>query len=219
MGQEQTRLSEKMFPEEELKERVTIRVLPSKAQVYPRFKELVIEKLGSDVCFVTTSLWEAFLQAMDQVPPEPEDKIEMKFFKQNVQINMGCQINYQPKKSRRTPASKTWTGQDPTFPFYINRDKNPLLPEFLDQWESMGDRSRHFWLKKLVEKGIVPAEALTIKEHEINKQTPKINKEDPLVSTPRRDKLLKKIFKITSECMTNVTAWLRRKFWDEEIKK
>lgn len=213
MGQDkQTKLSAKIYPESELRERVTIRVLPSKIQVYPRFKELVIDKLGSDVCFVTTSLWEAFLQAMDQVPPEPEDKIEMKFFKQNVQINLGCQINYNPKKARRTPASKTWTGQDPTFPFYINRDKNPLLPEFLDQWETMGDRARHFWLKKLIEKGIVPAEVLTMGQDKPAEPEP------PLVSIGTRDKPIKKFFKTLKKSMTNVTDWLRRALWDEEIR-
>jgi len=83
---EQAKLSEKMFPEDELRERVTIRVLPQKMQIYPRFKELVTEQLGSDVCFVTTSLWEAFIQAMAEVPPEPQDQIEMKFLKQNPPI-------------------------------------------------------------------------------------------------------------------------------------
>lgn len=54
------KLSKKLFPADELREKVTIRVLPEKLQVYPRFKELVTKRLGSDVCFVTTSLWEAF---------------------------------------------------------------------------------------------------------------------------------------------------------------
>jgi hypothetical protein len=203
------KLSEKIYPEEELRERVTIRVLPEKLQVYPRFKELVTKKIGSDVCFVTTSLWEAFIQAMAQVPPEPSDKIEMQFLKQNVQINIGCQFNYTPKKARRTPASKTWTGQDPSYPFYINRDKNPLLPEFLDQWDHMGDQARVFWLRKLVEKGIVPAEALTMKQGQ--------QKTDPPISIGTRDKPLKKIFKTLKNSMTNVTDWLRRTFW--EVRK
>ena len=96
------KLSRKMFPSEDLRERVTIRVLPEKMQIYPRFKELVTEQLGSDVCFVTTSLWEAFLNAMDQLPPAGAP-IEMKFMRQNVQINLGCNINYEPKRARRYP--------------------------------------------------------------------------------------------------------------------
>lgn len=209
MGQaDQTKITEKIYPESELRERVTIRVLPSKMQIYPRFKELVTERIGSDVCFVTTSLWEAFIQAMADVPPDPQDKIEMKFFKQNVQINIGCQFNYQPKKARRTPASKTWTGQSPAFPFYINRDKNPLLPEFLDQWDNLGDQARHFWLMKLIEKGIVPVEVLTILKQKEERHPP--------VSIPTRDKPLKKILQTLKNSMTIVTSWLRRKFWEEK---
>lgn len=203
---EQTKLSEKFFPESELRERVTIRVLPQKRQVYPRFKELVTEQLGSDVCFVTTSLWEAFLQAMEQNPPI-EQPIEMKFLRQNVQINIGCQILYQPKKARRTPASKAWTGHDQSFPYYINRDKNPILPEFLDQWENLGAQSRAFWRKKLIEKGIIPLELLTNTNRQPQQHT--------TISTPTHDKPLKKFYKTLKNSMTNVTGWFRRKFWSE----
>jgi hypothetical protein len=188
------KLSEKIFPEELLRERVTIRVLPQKMQIYPRFKELVTEILGSDVCFVTTSLWEAFLQAMDQNPPA-DQPIEMKFLRQNVQINIGCQFLYQPKKSRRTPASKTWTGSDPSFPFYVERDKNPLLPELLDQWENLSGKSKEFWIQRFKEKGIIPKDP------------------SPSVSTPGKDKPLKKFFKLLENSMTFVTAWLKRKLW------
>ena len=194
------KLAEKIFPECELKERVTIRVLPQKMQIYPRFKELVTEQLGSDVCFVTTSLWEAFINAMDQNPPASEDLIEMKFIRQNVQINIGCQILYQPKKARRTPESKAWTGSDPSFPFYVDRDKNPLLPEFLDQWEKLSEKSKEFWRIRLQEKGIIPADP---------------EPAPPSVSTPAKDKLLKKIFKTLNNSMTFVTGWLKRKFWSE----
>lgn len=147
-------ISQKIFPPEELRKQVNIKVPSQKMQIYPRFKELVTEILGSDVCFVTTSLWEVFLNAMDQIPPNPADPVEMKFMRQNVQINLGCQILYQPTKARRYPPRAPGTGT----PFHIERDKNPLLPEFLDQWPKMSEKSKKFWLQRFQERGIIPAE-------------------------------------------------------------
>lgn len=144
-----------MFPQEQLREKVTIRVLPEKRQVYPRFKELVTKQIGSDVCFVTTSLWEAFIQAMDQTPPT-NDKIEMKFLRQNVQINIGCSFTYQPKKARRTPASKG-------FP-YFSRDKNYILPNLLDQWGNMTEHAKDFWRNEFIKQGIVTPPSISIGE-------------------------------------------------------
>ena len=188
MGQ----LSQKIFPEDELREKVTIRVLPQKMQIYPRFKELVTEQLGSDVCFVTTSLWEAFLQAMDENPPA-DQPIEMKFMRQNVQINIGCQILYQPKKARRSPPG-TYLGTLKSFPFYIDKKNEQLLPQILDQWKDMKEESRKFWRSRLIEAGIM--EPL------------------PSVSTPARNKPLKKIFKTLKNSMTIVSRWLKRKLWE-----
>ena len=188
-------LSEKLFPEEELRERVTIRVLPEKMQIYPRFKELVCEQLGSDVCFVTTSLWEAFLQAMDQNPPVSDQPIEMKFMRQNVQINIGCQILYQPKKARRYPNYPGKQG----FPFHLEKENSHLLPEILDQWETLKQSTKDFWIQRLREKGIIPPDPEPL----------------PSVSTPAHDKPLKKIFKTLLNSMTNVTGWIKRKFWSD----
>ena len=195
------KLSQKLFPAEELRERVTIRVLPEKMQIYPRFKELVCEQLGSDVCFVTTSLWEAFLQAMDENPPA-DQPIEMKFLRQNVQINIGCQILYQPKKARRSPPG-THLGDLKSFPFYIDKHNEQLLPQILDQWKTMKPEAQKFWRIRLQEAGIMPA-------HEEPPAQPL-----PSVSTPAHDKPLKKIFKTLYNSMTNVTGWIRRKLWSE----
>ena len=188
-------LSEKLFPADQLRERVTIRVLPEKMQIYPRFKELVCEQLGSDVCFVTTSLWEAFLQAMDENPPVNDQPIEMKFMRQNVQINIGCQILYQPKKARRYPNYPAKQG----FPFHLEKENSHLLPEILDQWETLKQSTKDFWIQRLKEKGIIPPDPEPL----------------PLVSTPAHDKPLKKIFKTLLNSMTIVTGWIKRKFWSD----
>jgi len=191
------KLSQKIYTEDQLRERVTIRVLPEKMQIYPRFKELVTKELGSDVCFVTTSLWEAFLQAMDQNPPT-DQPIEMKFMRQNVQINIGCQFLYQPKKARRTPGSKAFTGSDPSFPFYVDKKNEQLLPQFLDQWETMSQKAKDFWMQRFIEKGIIPHE-----------EPPA----PPSVSTPAQDKPLKKIYKTLKKSMTFVTTKLKKLLW------
>lgn len=189
------RLSEKLYPEDQLRERVTIRVLPEKMQIYPRFKELVTKELGSDVCFVTTSLWEAFLQAMDQNPPA-DQPIEMKFLRQNVQINIGCKILYQPKKARRYPEKMQ---PDPGFPYFMDKNKNHILPGIIEQWDQLKPVAQDFWRKRLIEAGIMPAP----------QSLPSVS------SAASRDKPLKKIYKTLRHSMTNVTAWLKRKLWSE----
>jgi len=202
------KISEKIFQEEDLRERVTIRVLPEKMQIYPRFKELVTKQLGSDVCFVTTSLWEAFLTAMAENPPA-DQPIEMKFLRQNVQINIGCSIKYQPKKARRYP-SKEWTGSDPSFPYYINRDKNPILPGIIEQWDSLKPEAQKFWRERLQEAGIIQDPGSPIDPN----ITPE-SKSPPFVSTPAQPKPLKKFCELCWNSMTNVTAWIKRKIWSE----
>lgn len=141
--------SEIIYPDEECPEKVTIRVLPEKLQVYPRFKHLVTKKLGSDVCFVTTSLWEAFLIGMDQLPPQNE-QLEIKFLRQNVQINIGCQITYQPKKARRSPATPG-VSQEPI----IEIRKNHLLPLLLDEWKTLNEASKKYWRGILIDAGVI----------------------------------------------------------------
>jgi hypothetical protein len=138
--------SKREYPLNECPEKVTVRVLPDKLQVYPRFRDLVTQKLGSDVCFVTTSLWEAFLIGMDQLPPADE-QLEMKFLRQNVQINIGCQITYQPTKARRFPPKD----QLPL----IQISKNQLLPGLLDEWKTLDAAAKRYWRKRFREAGII----------------------------------------------------------------
>lgn len=139
--------SKKIYPKDQLKERVTVRLLPAKLQVYPRFRDLVTKELGSDVCFVTTSLWEAFLMAMDQNPPV-DDQLEIKFLRQNVQINIGCTINYEPKKARRTPG---------TLP-RLDIKKNYFLPLVLDEWKTLNDHQKEMIREQLRAEGIIKSD-------------------------------------------------------------
>lgn len=207
------KISEKIFQEEDLRERVTIRVLPEKMQIYPRFKELVTKQLGSDVCFVTTELWEAFLLAMDQNPPIENQPIEMKFLRQNVQINIGCQILYQPKKARRTPGSKVWTGNDPSFPNYLDKQNDHILPELLDRWQTLKPEAQKFWRKRLQEAGIIPNDPEPEKTEKSNSEI--MHNNPPSFPLETKDKPLKKFLKAMGKSMTIVTAWLKRKFWSE----
>jgi hypothetical protein len=184
---------EKLYPDSECPERVTIRVLPEKKEVYPRFKNLVTKELGSDVCFVTTSLWEAFLIGMGKaVPPEGLENLEIKFLRQNVQINIGCQITYQPKKARRTPATPGMS-QLPI----IEIRKNHLMPLLLEEWRTLNAASKKFWRKRLKEEGIIPRKRR-------KKRTP------PSVSTGTRKGSTEKKSKPMEKSMTKVTGWRAR---------
>ena len=185
-------LLQKTYPDSECPRKVTVRVLPEKLQVYPRFKDLVTKKLGSDVCFVTTSLWEAFLIGMDQLPPTNE-QLEIKFLRQNVQINIGCQITYQPKKARRSPATPG-VSQEPI----IEIRKNHLLPLLLDEWKTLNEASKKYWRIRLIEAGIIEKPKRRRKKH-------------PSVSTRKPKGTIKSIKKRMKNSMTKAVGWLRNK--------
>jgi hypothetical protein len=184
-------IQQKLYPDSECPERVTIRVLPEKKQVYPRFKELVTKDLGSDVCFVTTSLWEAFNIAMGKAVPQEGQELEIKFLRQNVQINIGCQITYQPKKARRTPATPG-ISQMPI----IEIRKNHLLPLLLEEWKTLNAASKKFWRQRLLEEGIIPKT--------------RRRKRLPSISTGARKKKSPEPGKLMEDSMTNVTGWRAR---------
>lgn len=186
--------TEKIYSGKELKEKVTIRVLPEKIQVYPRFKELVTKELGSDVCFVTTSLWEAFLTAMDQAPPAVPGQLEIKFLRQNVQINIGCKILYQPKKARRTPGT-------PTLP-RIEKKKNLFLPLVLDEWQTLEKQQKMKLISQMAEEGLLDEIIQLIG----------LEPTHPSVSTGAQESAIKKIWKRMENSMTNVSKWLKRLF-------
>ncbi len=64
----------------------SIRIPLDKIQVRDDFKRLVTEEQHSDICYVTTMLWEAYLKACKQVP-EPTI---IKLVKQDITINQNC---------------------------------------------------------------------------------------------------------------------------------
>jgi len=160
--------------------RVTIRLLPEKADVYEDFKKLVTERLHSDVCYVTTMLLESFTNAVNETP-NLEDPISLNFVKQNIQINMGCAFNYYTKKARRTPQDVTG----------IVTDSHNLLPDILNQYPDMNLKAREFWFKEFQSQGLIP------------------NGKDPYVSTGKQKHkhFFKK--RLREYCMTFV-IWLKR---------
>lgn len=131
--------------------KVTIRLLPSKVHVYPEFKKLVIEEQGSDVCFVLTWLMEAYTKAVrasqTQVPYSP---VELKLSKQNVQINMGCTINYNTRKARRVQDFDK-----------VEVAKNRFLPLLVEEFPNLDDNAKRFWRKRLIDAGIIPPSVST----------------------------------------------------------
>lgn len=127
-------------------ERVTIRLEPGKEHVYTAFKELVINTLHSDVCYVTTSLMEAFTHAMQQNPKLTP--VTITFARQNVQINMGCTFQYYTKKAKRIP----YDGRKAQ-----NVDKNYFFPLLLEEWPTLDAQAKAYWLHRLREQGILPS--------------------------------------------------------------
>jgi len=162
-------------------ERVTIRVAKGKEDVYPEFKRLVTEELHSDVCYVTTELWEVFVTALKNAP-EPHKPVIMEFLKQNIQINMGCTFQYYTQRAKRQPHDAK--------PI-IETSINHLLPSLLDQWQTLKPEAKRYWLAEFKRIGIIPTHSS--------------------VSTLKPMRARKKIFKILKLCMTKVTGWLKRK--------
>jgi hypothetical protein len=124
--------------------RVTIRLLPDKREVYQNFKDNVINHYHSDICYVMTSLMEAFNEATQQTP-NPNEPVTLKFLKQNVQINIGCNFNYNVKKARRIQHETE-----------LNVNKNVFFPALIEQWPTMTQANKQFWLQRLQQEGIIP---------------------------------------------------------------
>lgn len=147
--------------------RVTIRLLPDKQEVYNQFKDNVINRYHSDICYVMTSLMEAFNTATLK-SPNPDQTVTMTFLKQNVQINIGCNFNYNVKKARRIQHEVgTKVG------------KNIFFPELLNQWDTMTKANQQFWLNEFRNKGIIP----TTKKFQ---KTPTCDKSHTLLHALRR---------------------------------
>lgn len=124
--------------------RVTIRLLPDKRQVYDDFKDNVINRYHSDICYVMTSLMEAFNTATLK-SPNPDQVVTMTFLKQNVQVNIGCNFNYNVKKARRIQHQPE-----------MNVNKNVFFPALIEEWQTMKKANQEFWLRRLQEEGIIP---------------------------------------------------------------
>lgn len=123
--------------------RVTIRLLPDKRQVYDDFKDNVINRYHSDICYVMTSLMEAFNTATLK-SPNSNDVVTMTFLKQNVQINIGCNFNYNVKKARRIQTRTDLT---------VN--KNIAWPNFIEEFPNMTEKNKDFWTKELLNAGVI----------------------------------------------------------------
>lgn len=125
--------------------RVTIRLLPEKRQVYEDYRDMVINRLHSDVCYVTTMLMESFTQAVDSTPDSSKPVI-LSFLKQNIQINMGCNFNYFTKKARRNLKD---------VPESAKIEKNHVFPNVVEQFPNLKQESREFWLELFRAEGLI----------------------------------------------------------------
>lgn len=165
--------------------RVTIRLLPEKAQVYDDFKSVVTKRLHSDVCYVTTMLMESFVNAVNE-SPNVDNPVMLNFVKQNVQINMGCNFNYYTKKARRNAPDRA---ED------VVTDTHNLLPNVVDDVPNLSEKARRFWFEELKAQGFIP-EGASLDQPII---------QDPSVSTGKEQvKSLSFFGKVHKYCMTFV---------------
>lgn len=151
---------------------VTIRLLDGKEAVYDDFKLNVIDRLHSDVCYVTTMLMEVFNQALEQNPKA--EPVMMKFVKQNIQINMGCTFQYYTKKARRTPQDDISTISD----------RDSFIPRFTEQFPTMRKKAQDFWIEELKAQGwdLTPPGSETTKRASIQETS---SSTDTTVSTAK----------------------------------
>jgi hypothetical protein len=151
---------------------ITLRVQKGKEEVYPEFLHNVKDVQGGDICHVITSMMEAYNQAF-KVVPDPEAQIHIKFPKQTIILNMGCNFFYQPGKARRLPKNGLPE---------INLDKNRFLPLFLEEFPSMKEASFKYYQERFRDSG------LTLE---------KIHEPHTFISTPKteRRKRIKRTFR------------------------
>jgi len=135
---------------------VTIRLNTGKEYVYDEFKDNVINKQHSDVCYVLTCIMESYNKAVANIP-DPDSKVTMEFMKQTVQINIGCNFNYNTKKARRLP------------PETIRKQKNYFLPLVLDEWDTLSEKQKNYIRQQLAKEGIIPSVSNGTKENRIIK--------------------------------------------------
>jgi len=134
-------------------ERVTIRLPSEKMQVYEEFKRIVIEKQHSDICYVIGELMEVYVNATKQIP-DPDKQIVLRFMKQNIQINMGCNFNYNVKKPKRLPHQDLINNLD--LEAKVKLSKNLVLPNLIEQWPTLKPHAQLYWRQQLTKAGILP---------------------------------------------------------------
>lgn len=146
--------------------------------VYLPLKEYVTEIQGSDICFITTELWKAYLTAMQKLPATP-NSVTLNLPRQHIQLNIGCNFNYQVKRPRRTP-------QD-----MITLDKNRLIPEMLNDFENLQTPTQDFWIKRMKD---------LLEKHGYQIQT-------PYTPTPQKPKPRKKFLKKAWNRVQQLFTW------------
>ncbi len=125
-------------------DKATIRLKPETIGIYNDFRDLV-KSQGGDVCYVTAELWTAYLKGCEQIPSGPT---AISVPKQNIQINMGCTFNYlSGRRARRLPP---YERRD-----VVDVSLNHILPNLVDQWQTLKPEAQRFWRKALVDSGII----------------------------------------------------------------
>lgn len=132
--------------------RVTIRLPPQKLEIYQEFKYIVTELQHSDICYVIGELMEAYVNAVKQLP-NPDNKTVLTFVKQNIQINMGCNFNYNVKKPKRLPHQTIIDKLD--LEAQVKLSKNPVLPNLIEQWPTLKPHAQLYWRQQLTKAGIL----------------------------------------------------------------
>lgn len=132
--------------------RITLRLPPEKLEIYREFKYIVTEIQHSDICYVIGELIEAYVNAVQQIP-NPNSKTILTFVKQNIQINMGCNFNYNVKKPKRLPHQNLVDKED--LEAQVKLQKNLVLPNLIEQWPTLKPRAQRFWRKRLTKAGIL----------------------------------------------------------------
>lgn len=118
--------------------------------MYNEIKDFIIDELGSDLCFVQWSLLKAFFKGLKNSPSPEQENIELKFLRQNIQLNIGCTINYNRLKARRLPHE---IPREPP----VQVDRSFKLPLLLEDWDLLSEKSKAFWKQAMIEKGILEA--------------------------------------------------------------
>ena len=158
---------------------------------YLEIKDFIINDLGADLCFVQWNLLRAFFNGMNKTAPLDQDKIELKFLRQNIQLNIGCQINYNRFKARRVPNPK---------PPVVKTDREFKLPLLLEDFPLLSKKARSFWKKQIIAREIVTVDDfLCLRRTLVSTGNPKPHKS-----------FFKRFHSIVKQLFTNGLKWVKR---------